>query len=167
MNSQRLALVSTPKRLFHGFRFLCIGLLLIALPIAEADDQEDIEKASRGAEKFITDYLSATHGSYLAVLDWVNQRDDVYPIFKERLFKLYLDALKADPEGGYGADAILAGVDEVGTRYRTVDTFYGRAHITITLQAVSPAGCNHQVRVVMMQADDGKWKVQSCGDVPM
>ena len=131
-----------------------------------ADDALDIKNASRGAEQFINDYLSTPHGSYQAVIAWVNKRQDVFPIFKERLAKLYLDALKEDHEVGYGADAILAGIEELGTKYKTVDTFYGRAHITITLQAVAPAGCKHQVGVVMMEDDDGKWKVRSSGDLP-
>jgi hypothetical protein len=154
-------------RLLSLFGFLFLGLVLFWIPIAEADDQEDINKASRGAEKFINEYLSTPHGSYKAVIAWVNKRPDVYPIFKERLAKLYLDALKEDPECGYGADAILAGIEDLGTKYKAVDAFYGQAHITVTLQAVAPAGCKHQVEVVMMEDDDGKWKVQSCGDVSM
>ena len=132
-----------------------------------ADDAVDIKNASLGAEQFINDYLSSPHGSYQAVIAWVNKRPDVFPIFKERLTKIYLDALKQDPECGYGADAILSGIEEIGKKYCVVDTFCGRAHITVTLQAMAPAGCKHQVEVVMMEDDDGKWKVQSCGDVPM
>jgi len=132
-----------------------------------ADDSVDIKNASRGAEQFINDYLSTPHGSYKAVIAWVNKRPDVFPIFKERLAKLYLDALKQDPECGYGADAILAGIEDLGTKYKAIDTFYGRAHIRVTLQAVAPTGCKHQVEVVMMEDDDGKWKVQSSGDIQM
>ena len=143
---------------------LCLSVLV---PIGKADDQADIQNASVAAAKFINEYLSTTHGSYQAVIAWVNKRPDVFPIFKERLAKLYLDALKEYPECGYGADAILAGIEDLGTKYKAVDTFYGRAHITVTLQATAPAGCKHQVEVIMMEDDDGKWKVQSCGDVPM
>jgi hypothetical protein len=132
-----------------------------------ADDALDIKNASRGAEQFINDYLSTPHGSYQAVIAWVNKRQDVFTIFKERLAKLYLDALKEDHEVGYGADAILAGIEELGTKYKTVDTFYRRAHIRVTLQAVAPAGCKHHVDVVMIQDDDGIWKVHSSGDIPM
>ena len=143
-------------------------ILSIALgtACALADDQADIKNASFAAEKFINDYLSTNLGSYQAVIKWVNQRKDVFPIFKERLAKLYMDALKQDPEVGYGADAILSGIEYIGTKYRVVDTFYGRAHITVTLRAIAPAGCTHQVDVVMME-DNGRWLVQSCGDIPM
>ena len=131
-----------------------------------ADDALDIKNASRGAEQFINDYLSTPHGSYQAVIAWVNKRQDVFPFFKERLGKLYSDAHKEDHEVGYGADAILSGIEYIGTKYRVVDTFYGRAHITVTLRAIAPAGCTHQVDVVMME-DNGRWLVQSCGDIPM
>ncbi len=73
-------------------------------PIARGDAAADIAKARRAAEKFINDYV--------AVIAWVNKRQDVFPIFKERLSKLYLDALKAGPECGYGADAILSTVEK-------------------------------------------------------
>ena len=132
-----------------------------------ADDAVDIKNASRGAEQFINDYLSTPHGSYKEVIAWVDKRQDVFPIYKERLSKLHLDALKKDPECGYGADAVMAGIEEIGTKYKTVDTFYGRVHIRVTLQAVAPAGCKHHVDVVMIQDDDGIWKVHSSGDIPM
>ena len=143
---------------------LCLSVLV---PIGKADDQADIQNASVDAAKFINDYLSTPHGSYQAVIAWVNKRQDVLPIFKERLTKMYLDALKEDPECGYGADAILSGIEEIGKKYRVVDTFCGRAHITITLQGTEPVDCKHQVQVIMMEDDDGKWKVQSSGDISM
>lgn len=147
------------------FSLLVLGLVFFS-PVGKADDEADIRNASAAAAKFINDYVSTRHGSYQAVIKWVNQRKDVFPIFKERLAKLYLDALKLDPECGYGADAILSTVEDRGTKYRVVDTFYGRAHINVTLQATAPAGCSHQVEVVMME-NNGRWLVQSCGDVPM
>ena len=157
-----------PALTFFNRVFMIVATVVVcSLCGLPADDSIDIKNASRGAEQFINDYLSTPHGSYQAVIAWVNKRPDVFPIFKERLAKLYLDALKQDPECGYGADAILAGIEDLGTKYKAIDTFYGRAHIRVTLQAVAPTGCKHQVEVVMMEDDDGKWKVQSCGDIPM
>lgn len=155
--------MSTPARHLLALLCACTAFLPAAL---RADDQADLEKASRAAETFINDYCSTGFADQREVVEWVNKRQDVFPIFKERLSKLYLDALKLDPECGYGADAILSTVEDGGTKYRAVDTFYGRAHITVTLRAIAPAGCTHQVDVVMME-DDGRWLVQSCGDVPM
>jgi hypothetical protein len=144
-----------------------ISVVVCSLCGLMADDAVDIKNASRGAEQFINDYLSTPHGGYKEVIAWLNQRPDVFPFFKERLGKLYLDALRQDPECGYGADAVMGGIEEMGTKYKTVDTFYRRAHIRVTLQAVAPAGCKHQVDVVMIQDDDGIWKVHSSGDIPM
>ena len=157
-----------PALTFFNRVFMIVATVVVCSPCGlVADDAVDIKNASRGAEQFINHYLSTPHGSYQAVIAWVNKRPDVFPIFKERLAKLYLDALEQDPECGYGADAILSGIEEIGKKYRVVDTFCGRAHITVTLQAMAPAGCKHQVEVVMMEDDDGKWKVQSSGDVSM
>lgn len=152
---------------FNRVFMIAAAVIVCSLCGLPADDSIDIKNASRGAVQFINDYLSTPHGGFKEVIAWVNKRPDVFPIFKERLAKLYLDALKEDPECGYGADAILAGIEDLGTKYKAIDTFYGRAHIRVTLQAVAPTGCKHQVEVVMMEDDDGKWKVQSCGDIQM
>jgi len=153
--------------LFNRVLMIAISVVVCSLCGLMADDSVDIKNASRGAELFINDYLSTPHGGYKEVIAWVNQRPDVFPFFKERLARLYLDALRQDPECGYGADAVMAGIEEIGTKYKTVDTFYGRVHIRVTLQAVAPAGCKHHVDVVMIQDDDGIWKVHSSGDIPM
>jgi hypothetical protein len=142
---------------------LCFAL---GTACALADDETDGRNAGIAAAKFINDYCATTFADQRQVIAWVDKRQDVFPIYKDRLSKLYLDALKQDPEVGYGADAILSTVEDGGSKYRVVDTFFGRAHITLTLQATAPADCKHQVRVVMMQDEDGKWKVRSSGDLP-
>lgn len=145
--------------------WLCLALVLCP-HLGKADDETDGRNAGIAAAKFINDYCAATFADQRQVIAWVGKRQDVFPIYKERLSKLYRDALKQDPEVGYGADAILSTVEDGGSKYRVVDTFFGRAHITLTLQATAPADCKHQVRVVMMQDEDGKWKVRSSGDLP-
>jgi len=145
--------------------WLCLALVLCP-HLGKADDETDGRNAGIAAAKFINDYCAATFADQRQVIAWVGKRKDVFPIYKERLSKLYLDALKQDPEVGYGADAILSTVEDGGSKYRVIDTFYGRAHITLTLQATAPADCKYQVRVVMMQDEDGKWKVRSSGDLP-
>jgi hypothetical protein len=145
--------------------WLCLALVLCP-HLGKADDEADGRNAGIAAAKFINDYCATTFADQRQVLAWVDKRLDVFLIYKERLSKIYMDALKQDPEVGCGADAILSTVEDGGTKYRVVDTFYGRAHITVTLQATAPAGCTHVVKVVMME-DNGRWLVQSCGDVPM
>jgi hypothetical protein len=150
---------------FRVIPWLCLALVLCP-HLGKADDETDGRNAGIAAAKFINDYCAATFADQRQVIAWVDKRKDVFPIYKERLSKLYLDALKQDPEVGYGADAILSTVEDGGSKYRVVDTFFGRAHITLTLQATATADCKHQVRVVMMQDEDGKWKVRSSGDLP-
>ncbi len=145
--------------------WLCLALVLCP-HLGKADDETDGRNAGIAAAKFINDYCAATFADQRQVIAWVDKRQDVFPIYKERLSKLYLDAFKQDPEVGYGADAILSTVEDGGSKYRVIDTFFGRAHITLTLQATTPADCKHQVRVVMMQDEDGKWRVRSSGDLP-
>jgi hypothetical protein len=145
--------------------WLCLALVVCS-HLGKADDETDGRNAGIAAAKFINDYCAATFAGQRQVIAWVDKRQDVFPIYKDRLSKLYWDALKQDPEVGYGADAILSTVEDGGSKYRVVDTFFGRAHITLTLQATAPADCKHQVRVVMMQDEDAKWKVRSSGDLP-
>ena len=145
--------------------WLCLAFV-VCLHLGKADDETDGRNAGIAAAKFINDYCAATFADQRQVIAWVDKRQDVFPIYKERLSKLYGDALKQDPEVCYGADAILSTVEDGGSKYRVVDTFFGRAHITLTLQATAPADCKHQVRVVMMQDEEGKWKVRSSGDLP-
>jgi hypothetical protein len=145
--------------------WLCLAFVVCPY-LGKADDETDGRNAGIAAAKFINDYCAATFADQRQVIAWVGKRQDVFPIYKERLSKLYLDALKQDPEVGYGADAILSTVEDGGSKYRVVDTFFGRAHITLALQATAPADCKHQVRVVMMQDEDGTWKVRSSGDLP-
>jgi len=166
-NFLRVSPMPAASPLFNRVFMIAISVVVCSLCGLMADDSVDIKNASRGAEQFINDYLSTLHGSYQAVIAWVNKRPDVFPFFKERLARLYSDALRQDPECGYGADAVMGGIEEIGTKYKTVDTFYRRAHIRVTLQAVAPAGCKHRVDVVMIQDDDGIWKVHSSGDIPM
>ena len=166
-NFLRVSPMPAASPLFNRVFMIVAAVVVCSLCGLVADDAVDIKNASRGAEQFINDYLSTPHDGYKEVIAWVNQRPDVFPFFKERLAKLYLDALKQDPECGYGADAVMGGIEEIGTKYKTVDTFYRRAHIRVTLQAVAPAGCKHRVDVVMIRDDDGIWKVHSSGDIPM
>jgi|GEM_PF-5670649 len=79
--------------------------IVVCSHLGKANDKTDGRNAGIAAAKFINDNLSTPHGSYQAVIGWVNKRPDVFPIFNERLAKLYLDALKQDPECSYGADA--------------------------------------------------------------
>ena len=126
-------------------------------------DAADIPKARRAAQKFIDDYVYTTFPDQWAVIEWVNKRQDVSPIYKELLSKLYLDALKGEPECGYLEDAILSTVENEGTNYiLDDDNIYSRENIRFLVFALAPTGKQQQLEIVMMKGGC-RWLVQSFG----
>jgi hypothetical protein len=129
----------------------------------ERGDAADIPKARRAAQKFIDDYVDTTFPDQWAVIEWVNKRQDVSPIYKELLSKLYLDALKGEPECGYLEDAILSTVENEGTIYIVDDhNIYSRENIRFLVAALAPTGKQQQLEIVMMNGGC-RWLVQSFG----
>ena len=97
------------------------------------------------------------------MIEWVNKRQDVSPIYKELLSKLYLDALKGEPECGYLEDAILSTVENEGTIYIVDDhNIYSRENIRFLVAALAPTGKQQQLEIVMMNGGC-RWLVQSFG----
>ncbi|MCS7008344.1 MAG: hypothetical protein NZL93_00215 [Chthoniobacterales bacterium] len=65
------------------------------------------------AEKFINAYVQAipSFDGPLCAVAWVKRHPLASPNFKKRLEDLYRKALREDPEGGYGFDAVLGAQD--------------------------------------------------------
>ena len=97
------------------------------------------------------------------MIEWVNKRQDVSPIYKELLSKLYLDALKGEPECGYLEDAILSTVENEGTNYILEDdNIYSRENIRFLVFTRAPTGKQQRLEIVMMKGGC-RWLVQSFG----
>jgi hypothetical protein len=81
---------------------------------SRAQPQGEQKTVSGVPVEFINAYVTAIPGfdsGHESAIKWVSKRKDVNERFKAALAKLYRDALKADPEIGYGADAVLSAQD--------------------------------------------------------
>jgi len=92
-------------------RFLAVMVLGLTLSARAADDSSD---AGQVAETFFNSYVKAQpefHNGYESVIAWVKASPLVTEAYKKAIAKLYRDALRQDPEGGYGSDAVIGGQD--------------------------------------------------------
>jgi hypothetical protein len=137
-------------------------LLFLSLSLAWSDDQADITTT---VQKFYDAYvkqLPRTNG-YEGTIAWVNKSSRVTPEYKTALAKLYRDALKEDPDYGYGADAVIAGNDwpDAGFAVRRVWLDGPRAFVFLSGR---DSGSLHQVNVRVVKKD-GKWLIDGSGPV--
>jgi hypothetical protein len=139
-----------------------LALLLLSLSIALADDQADITST---VQKFYDAYVKQlpNESGYEGTIAWINRSSRVTPEYKTALAKLYRDALKKDPEYGYGADAVIAGNDwpDSGFAVRRVWMDGPRAFVFLSGR---DSGSLHQVNVRVVKKD-GKWLIDGSGPV--
>ena len=114
------------------------------------------------ALEFINAHI-ATPGDYEQVIARVGANPDVTPRFKRALAKLYRDALREDPELGYGADAVIGGQD-CPDRFRVkTGTIRGdRARVVLT--GAEPPDFTMEVKVDLVR-QDGRWLIDGSGDL--
>ncbi len=82
--------------------------------------------------------------------------------FKRALDKLYSDALKADPELGYGADAVIGGQD-CPERFRVKSSKITGDRARVVLIGEDPE-FPMEVKVDLVR-EDGRWMVDASGDL--
>lgn len=142
-------------------RLLLLSLLVAATNCLAANP--DADQAGAAASKFIHSYLKANDGSlgYMEVVGWVKKSPLVTDSFKSALDKLYTNALREDPEMGYGADALLSSQDPPD-RYEVASaTVKGDTAVVILAGPKS----NPQKLGVRLVRQDGKWLVNGSGDI--
>lgn len=118
------------------------------------------------AQTFIDSYVNAIsgdNGGYQAGLALVKSSPHTSENFKKSLAKLYSDALKSDPEMGYGADAVISGQDfpDAGFRVEQVKMKGDTARAT-----AKSRDKQFPMDVVMSLVKvDGAWKIDASGDL--
>jgi len=83
--------------------------------------------------------------------------------FKRALAKLYGDALKADPELGYGADAVIGGHDSPD-RFGVKSSKIKGGGARVVLVGIDPPNFPMEVKVKLVR-QDGRWMVDASGDL--
>ncbi|MBU3666067.1 MAG: hypothetical protein FGM15_09370 [Chthoniobacterales bacterium] len=146
---------------------LRISLLAVAVlsapAICRAADKESAGVASGFINSYIEFISAGTGGGYEAAISWMEKRPDVTENFCRRLAKLYRDALKEDPELGYGADAVIGGQDfPSGFRVKSSDTDSDSARVVLES---ADQDFPMEIKVDLVRSEDGSWLVDGSGDL--
>ena len=143
-------------------RFFVWGLAVFAgLPAAQGADPAEGEPAQVALE-FINAHVAAP-GDYEQVIARVEANPNATARFKRALAKLYRDALKQDPELGYGADAVISGQDSPD-RFRVKSRKIDGDRARVVLIGAEPPNFPMEVKVDLVR-EDGRWLIDGSGDL--
>jgi hypothetical protein len=113
------------------------------------------------ALQFINDHVSSPPG-YEETIARVEASPLVTERYKKALTKLYRDALKKEPEYGYGADAVIGGQESPERfRVKSSKTEGDRAFVVLIGE---DADFPMEVKVELV-CEDGRWLVDASGDL--
>ncbi len=144
-------------------RYFLLSILLLALPAAaSAGSNTEAVQAGAVALDFMNGYVTATSRSgAVAGLKWIEKNPVVTNHFKMALARLYAEALKNDPELGYGADAVIGGQDcPESFQIKSCNAAGGNARVVL----IGPRDFPMQVKVALVKVD-GHWLVNGAGDL--
>jgi hypothetical protein len=143
-------------------RLLAVGLsaMVVGLgPLCAAESTGNIP--SEVALQFINDHVSSPLG-YEETIARVEASPLVTEHYKKALTKLYRDALKKEPEYGYGADAVIGG-QESPERFRVKSSKIEGDRARVLLIG-EDADFPMEVKVELV-CEDGRWLVDASGDL--
>jgi hypothetical protein len=135
----------------------------ILSPAHAGADSPEQKKAATVAEKFINAYVQAipSFDGYLGAVAWVKRNPLASPDFKKGLEELYRQALREDPEFGYGADAVL-GAQDYPDGFKAKSVRINGDWVTVDLQGTQPFPM--PLRMVLIRHKDS-WLVEASGDL--
>ena len=139
---------------------LLLTLLLVAisdLPALSPHPADPVPVALR----FINEHVAAVPG-YEETIARVQASKLVNERYREALTKLYRDALREDPEYGYGADAVIGGQD-FPDRFRVKSSKVDGDRARVVLIGEDPR-FPMEVKVDLVR-EDGRWLVDASGDL--
>ena len=113
------------------------------------------------ALRFINGHVAAVPG-YEETIARVQASELVTERYQEALTKLYRDALKQDPEYGYGADAVI-GWQDSPDRFRVKSSKVDGDRARVVLIGEDPQ-FPMEVNVDLVR-EDGRWLVDASGDL--
>jgi len=137
---------------------LCSALFFAASLRAGSADET---AAGKVAVEFINAHVAELVG-YEETIARVEASPLVTDRYKQALAKLYRDALKEDPEMGYGADAVIGGQD-CPESFRVKSSSVGDGRARVVLIGEDPA-FPMEVKVDLILAE-GQWLVDASGDL--
>lgn len=135
-----------------------LGVTLLAVAPGRAE-----EESGKVAMEFINAYAAVSRQPGGDPRAFVQGSPVVTERFKRALAKLYGDALKEDPEFGYGADAVIGGQD-CPDRFRVKTSMVDGDRARVVLIGVEPPNFPMEVKVDLVRAD-GRWLIDASGDL--
>lgn len=141
--------------------FVCGLVVLLGFSAARGAEPAGSEPGQVALE-FINAHVAAP-GGYEEVIARVEANPNVTERFKQALAKLYRDALKQDPELGYGADAVISGQDSPD-RFRVKSRRIHGGRARVVLIGAEPPNFPMEVKVDLVR-EDGRWLIDSSGDL--
>jgi len=140
-----------------------LALALLITP-ALADEVADIRNVSQVADAFFSGYLKmiAKGGAgYEDTIKWVDRSAVPTKEYKSALTRLYRDALKADPESGYGADAVICGQDWPDRGFKVARVWLVGPMAFVKMVSRDPQ-VEHTIEARFIKAD-GTWHLDGTG----
>ncbi len=139
---------------------ICAGLMGLSTAQAVVAESEPVAAA---AEEFINSYIRASENfeGPLSAVEWIKNSKLVTDNFKQRLEALYKQALEADPELGYGADAVIGGQDWPDRFYaKNVFIVANRAEVLLS----GPEDFPMTLKMILVREGE-RWLVEASGDL--
>ena len=144
-------------------RLLLIGFVVLFVMGQRLDASPDAAAPGDVAAEFINAYVAVSmQPGGGNTTDFVQSNAVVTERFKRALDKLYSDALKVDPEMGYGADAVIGGQD-CPERFRVKSSTVKGDRARVVLIGEDP-DFPMEVKVVLVR-EDGRWLIDASGDL--
>jgi hypothetical protein len=143
--------------------FLTILFALAASPMLLAQENVEARKAGAVASDFFNDCIKAQPKmpSYKATNACVKKNPLASPTYKAAVEKIYMDALREDPDIGYEADALLGAQDYPdGVRIKQIRASGNKA--VVDLIGVDPFPMPLRVTLIKQ---DGNWLIDGSGDL--
>ena len=143
-------------------RLLAVGLSAMVVGLGPLCAEESTGNIpGEVALQFINDHVSSPPG-YEETIARVEASPLVTEHYKKALTQLYRDALKKEPEYGYGADAVIGG-QESPERFR-VKSSKIEGDRAFVLLIGEDADFPMEVKVELV-CEDGRWLVDASGDL--
>jgi hypothetical protein len=142
---------------------LTVLFALAASSTLPAQENVDARKAGAVASDFFNAYVKAipTLDGYKATIAWVKKNPRASRTYKAAVEKIYLDALRKDPEMGYGADALL-GAQDYPEGFRIKQSRASGDKAVVDLVGLDPFPMPLRVTLIRQ---DGEWLVDGSGDL--
>jgi len=144
-------------------KILCLLFVLAVTPTLLGNENAEARKAGAVASDFFNAYVQAIPklDGFKATIVWVKKNPLASPAYKAAVEKIYMDALRKDPEMGYGADALL-GAQDFPDGFRIKQSRASGDKGVVDLIGVEPFPMPLRVALVKK---DGQWLVDGSGDL--